>query len=196
MKKIPTLYKREFKDHRVVGIIPEYTDKDLHIDVKYGLYTVKFDGSCCAIIDGVFYKRFDAKPGRTIPEGAIPCCDCDPITGHHPHWVECDPDNKADKWFFEALKHYDLYHSITDKNQYVTFEAIGQHFNGNPYEMDFDTLVPHGIHYIPFFDSAEKRNFAGISEYLVKNNVEGIVIWRAGSPVAKIKRTDFGLDWR
>ena len=41
----------------------------------------------CAIIDGKFYKRYDAKKGKTPPEGAIPCQDApDPVTGHFPHY--------------------------------------------------------------------------------------------------------------
>jgi len=27
MKKIPTLFKREFKDHKVVNVLPEFTDE-------------------------------------------------------------------------------------------------------------------------------------------------------------------------
>ncbi len=83
MKKIPTLFKREYQNHKVVGISPELSDPSLQwvLDGE-GDVTVKIDGACCAIINGVFYKRFDAKKGRKIPKGAIPCCDPDPVTGH------------------------------------------------------------------------------------------------------------------
>lgn len=54
-----------------------------------GVATVKVDGSCCAMINGKFYKRYDAKKGRSIPRGAIKCQkEPDPVTGHMPCWVE------------------------------------------------------------------------------------------------------------
>ena len=103
MKKIPTLFTRVFENHKIVDITPEITpgceEAFLHGDA-----TVKIDGSCCAIIEGVFYKRYDAKKGKKPPEGAIPCCDPDPVTGHWPHWVNVDANNPGDKWFIEAYK--------------------------------------------------------------------------------------------
>lgn len=58
--------------------------------------TEKLDGSCCAIINGEFYKRYDAKRGKTPPEEAIPCCEPDAITSHWPHWVKVNPEDKGD----------------------------------------------------------------------------------------------------
>ena len=86
MKKIPTLFQRIYKDHEVEGIINELTDPSLQVvlDGKC-IPTVKVDGSCCAIINGKFYKRYDAKHGKKPPKGAIPCCPPDPVTGHYPH---------------------------------------------------------------------------------------------------------------
>ena len=52
MEKIPTLFLRYFENHKVVGISEELTDPDLANALKYGIYTVKFDGSCCALKEG------------------------------------------------------------------------------------------------------------------------------------------------
>lgn len=81
MKKIPTLFERDFENHKVVNVRPVLTSPDLQwvLDGE-GEATVKIDGTCCAVIDGVFYKRYDAKQGKTPPAGAIPCCDPDPVT--------------------------------------------------------------------------------------------------------------------
>lgn len=103
MKKIPTVFQREYKDNKVVGIKNEFTSEETRYAFEHGLPTIKWDGSCCAIIDGELYKRYDAKKGKTPPVGAIPCCEADPITGHHPHWVKCDRDNPSDKWFIRAF---------------------------------------------------------------------------------------------
>lgn len=183
MKKIPTLFERIYQDHKVVGITPNVTEEMEWVLDGEGIATVKIDGSCCAIIGGELYKRYDAKKGKKVPEGAIPCCEPDPITGHHPHWVKCDPANPADKWFIEA-----------DKNTHVlkdgTYEAIGPHFQGNPYNISADILYPHGTEVIEV-----ERSFEGIKRYLRTHAVEGIVFWKDGEPKCKIKRTDFGLKW-
>ena len=183
MKKIPTVFEREYENHKVVGIKPVYTSNETFEAFKHGVATVKYDGSCCAIIDGQFYKRFDAKKGRKIPEGAIPCCDPDPVTGHHPHWVKVTND-PADKWFREAY-----FNSMPRVDG--TYEAIGPHFQGNPYALVADTLVPHGFEKV----SLPERSFEAVREYLKDDYIEGIVFWLHGEPKCKIKRSDFGFEW-
>lgn len=103
MKKIPTLFERKFENHKIVGIRPVIT-VGCERAFYEGVATIKYDGSCTAVIDGKFYKRFDAKPGRRAPDGAIPCCEADAITGHHPHWVKVNEGRSEDKWFVEAYK--------------------------------------------------------------------------------------------
>jgi hypothetical protein len=183
MKKIPTLFEREYANHKVVGIKPNVTQGMEWVLSGEGVATVKIDGSCCAIINGEFYKRYDAKKGKKPPEGAIPCCEPDFITGHHPHWVKVDESNPADKWFVEAYK------NLSTKND-GTYEAIGQHFQGNPYKLIGDILVPHGQETIEI-----ERTFECIKKYLKENYIEGIVFWLNGEPKCKIKRSDFGFEW-
>ena len=182
MKKIPSLFARTFANHRVVGITDEITpgcdEAFLHGDA-----TIKIDGSCCAMIGGEFYKRYDAKKGKKPPVGAIPCCEADPVTGHHPHWVKVDFNNPDDKWFARAYRNTPELHN-------GTYEAIGKHFNGNPYGLCDDILEPHGVKVVDV-----ERTFDGIKKYLEENNIEGLVFWLNGEPVCKIKRSDFGLQW-
>ena len=47
MKKIPSLFKREFKNHKVVSITDEITP-GCEDAFYYGIATVKIDGACCA----------------------------------------------------------------------------------------------------------------------------------------------------
>lgn len=189
MKKIPTLFKRIYEGHKIVGITPEITEgcKEAFLE---GVATVKIDGSCCAVINGKFYKRYDSKKGKPLPEGAIKCQDePDPITGHFPCWVQVDAVDPADKWFREALRH--LSANYTLKLLESTYEAIGKHFQGNPYKMSYDTLERHGAR--PIFNL--DRTFEGVRKWLDTHNEEGIVFWLDGKPVCKIKRSDFGLEW-
>ena len=149
-----------------------------------GSATVKWDGSCCAVISGQFYKRYDAKHGKPVPANAIKCQEeADPVTGHLPCWVPCDRMNSGDKWFWAA---YDRMDSIHDG----TYEAIGPHFRTNPHKLNVDILTPHGKHVIEV-----ERSFDGIRSYLETHNIEGIVFWKDGEPKYKIKRKDFGFPW-
>lgn len=183
MKKIPTLFTRVFENKRIVDIMPDVTPgcEDAFLN---GVATIKIDGSCCAVIDGEFYKRYDAKKGKTPPAGAIPCCDPDPVTGHHPHWVKVNPDDPGDKWFAKA------YENLGYIPGPGTYEAVGPHFNGNPHNLDFDQLIPHG-----FIETTVDRTFDGVKAWLETHNEEGLVFWLNGEPVCKIKRSDFGLKW-
>lgn len=187
MKKIPTLFTRVYENHKIVDILPEITP-GCEEAFLYGTATVKVDGSCCAIIDGKFHERYDAKKGKKPPEGAIPCCDPDPVTGHWPHWVEVDENNPADKWFAQALRNT----APLGVNNGLdgTYEAIGPHFQGNPYSLENDILLKHGD-----TKMAVERDFESISNFLNNNLIEGLVFWLDGKPVCKIKRTDFGYEW-
>lgn len=184
IKKILTLFERVYENHRIIDCLPNVTPGMEWVLEGNGVATVKYDGSCCAIINGELYKRYDAKRGKPVPDGAIKCQeDADPITGHLPCWVKCDRNNKADKWFWKA---YDNIGSYKDG----TYEAIGKHFNSNPYNLEEDILIKHGNNVVEV-----ERTFEEIKKYLKENYIEGLVFWLDGEPRCKIKRTDFGLEW-
>ena len=186
MKKIPTLFERIYDGHKIVdiksNITPGCEDAFLHGDA-----TIKIDGCCCAIINGEFYKRYDCKNGKIPPEGFIPCCEPDKTTGHWPGWIKCDRKKKEDKWLWKA---YDMSGGTCGHLEDGTYEAIGAHFNGNPYNMEIDRLEKHGIR-----ELSVKRDFDSIREYLMEHHIEGIVFWKDGEPKCKIKRSDFGFEW-
>lgn len=184
MKKIPTLFERIYENHRVVDITDNITP-GCEEAFLHGIATVKIDGSCCAIFDGIPYKRYDAKKGKNPPKGAIPCCDPDPVTGHCPHWVKIDSKKPEDKWFYAAFTSGDGQHSDG------TYEAIGPHFQGNPYGLEKDVLEQHGKRIIENLN----RDFESVKKYLSEHDIEGIVFWLNSEPVCKIKRSDFGFEW-
>ena len=187
VKKMPTLFKREFAPGGgVLRVLPEVTPGCEWVLHGEGVPTEKVDGSCCAIIGGKFYKRFDAKKGKNPPPGAIPCQDApDPVTGHFPQWVAVDPNNPADKWFWAAFVNTPW---IKEEG---TYEAVGLHFQGNPYNMDEDFLEKHGrivLWNVP-------RDYRGLMAYLSVNDIEGIVWHRGNGEMCKLKRSDFGFPW-
>ena len=190
MKKIPTLFKREFDGHNIVKVLPELSSDSLAWVLEgEGEATLKIDGACCAIINGTYYKRYDAKKGKNPPQDAIPCCDPDPVTGHWPHWVPVKENDPASRWFIEAKKNTE-----EDKRKTLedgTYEAVGPHFQGNPYRMGVDMLARHGDIKLKNVE----RTYDGIKDYLATHDIEGIVFWKDGDPQCKIKRSDFGFEW-
>ncbi len=191
MKKIPTLFVRKFENHKVVEVTPEVTPSMEWVLAGDGIATVKVDGACCMVKGGELYKRYDAKRGKTPPAGAVPCCPPDPVTGHWPHWVKINLEapSSEDKWFASAYNRTRM--SIGDDLFDGTYEAVGLHFNSNPYNMEADILIRHGAEIIDLKD----RTFDGIKSWLRDHTVEGIVFWLEGEPMCKIKRRDFGFEW-
>lgn len=189
MKKIPTLFIRKFENHKVAMVTREFTNDECKKAFLEGRATIKFDGSCCAVINGKFYKRYDAKKGKPIPKGAIKCQkEADEITGHLPCWVEIKENESTDKWFIAAYKTYEKEYG---RPKGGTYEAIGKHFQGNPYNYDYDILVPHGR----ALAKLGERTFESLKIYLAEAPQEGIVFWIDGKPICKIKRSDFGFEW-
>lgn len=186
VKKIPTVFKRVFERHTVVDITEEFSSDLVREAFLGGVATIKWDGACCAIIDGNFYKRYDAKRGRTPPAGAISCSAPDPVTGHHPYWVLVDENNPADKWFVAAR--------MATEGSLLrdgTYEAIGPHFQSNPYKLENDVLIRHGNAVVDV-----ERNFQSVKSWLeAHKETEGLVFWLNGEPVCKIRRKDFGYPW-
>ena len=190
MKKIPTLFEREFKGHKVVKVLPKVHPGMEWVLEGEGIATVKYDGSCCAVIDGEYYKRYDCKKGKIPPEGFIPCCKPDTITGHWPGWVKVDEKNPADKWFVTAYEMTVMLENYGMKLSDGTYEAVGRCFQNNPYNFTSNKLIKHGKNIIEV-----ERTFEGIKKYLSEHRIEGLVFWKDGVPQCKIKHSDFGFEW-
>ena len=218
MKKIPTVFVREFSGHKITAIKPEFTSKEVEEAFLFGTPTLKVDGAACMLKDGKLYRRFDFGKAKKVPVDR-PVIFCqekpDEITGHFPAWLLCSHSDPADKWFFKAYEHYFSEWEPTAQFPSLngTYEAIGPHFQGNPYHLEEDTLHRHGSieldGYFPLDDAHREvlrivgelpnkqyvHSFEGVKEFLKDNCCEGIVYWYKGKPVCKIKRTDFGFKW-
>lgn len=187
MKKMKSLFIREFIGHDIVKCTDTIAEGCEWVMNGEGVATRKYDGTCCLIKDGKIYKRFDYKQGRVLPPNAIPCQEKpDSITGHFPHWVLCNENEPSDK-----------YHIIAFNNQKPledgTYELCGIHFQKNIDGLcnDGDVLIKHGITIL----SDVPRTYEGIKEYLRSTYIEGIVFHRGNGEMCKIKRSDFGFDW-
>lgn len=183
MKKISTLFEKDPKDlGRVMNIINK---ENAWVFEGEAIATRKFDGTSVAIIDGELYKRFDAKKGRIIPEGAIPCQEADSKSGHHPHWVRCDRAKKEDQFFFEA---FDGLTSKTDG----TYELCGPKVQGNPEGLEKHELLKHGSEVIDLKSLA----FEDLKAFLISDetDMEGIVFHHpSDNRMCKLRKSDFGI---
>jgi hypothetical protein len=187
MKKIPSLFKREYGSKaRLVYDEPVPGTEWAH--AGEGVATRKIDGTSCLVRDGKLYKRYDAKAGRTPPAGFEQAQDADPNTGHLPGWLEVG-QGPEDRW------HREGYANAGGALPDGTYELIGPKVLGNPEHVEAHMLVPHGAEVL----TEVPRDFTGVRAWLEAHEMEGIVFWRAqGDPdcdKVKIKRRDFDLPW-
>lgn len=191
MKKISTLFKKD--PNNLSRVINEVNPENEWVIKGEGVPTRKYDGTAAAIINGELYKRYDVKKGKQVPAGAIPCQEPDAITGHWPHWVKCNRNNKEDKYFFEAL---DLMQTKEDG----TYELCGPKVQGNPEKFDRHILVPHGkevVYINPKIGYSVFENFFNQQDpedaNYVQFNIEGIVFHHPDGRMCKIRKSDFGI---
>ena len=179
MKKIPTIFERDWNGDKS-RVLPVPTAA--HALLAGAVATRKYDGTSCLVRDGKLYKRYDAKQGKTPPEGFEPCGEVDPETGHWPGWLPVTdaPEDKHHRKAFEG-------HEPNG-----TYELCGPKIQNNHEGFQNVTLVPHGklvIENVP-------TDFDGLKAFFERDKgYEGIVWWKDGAPVGKIKRRDFGFPW-
>ena len=206
MKKIPTLFPKDPKNLKLV--LNEKPIIEITNDLEF---YKKLDGRACAIINGKLYTRYDAKLIRRkrgkvikfskeeiqkkIPKNAIPCQEPDEKSGHWPHWIPCNPKNKDHKYIFEAFENS---LKIFEDMPNGTYECIGPKVNANPHGLKNHFLIKHDSKLLKEnfidFESLKKDPYNYLKNFLTPFLFEGLVVWKNGEPIAKIRRGDFGLD--
>lgn len=180
MKKIPSLFKRDYEGNR--QIYNEVVEGCQWVLNGEGTPTIKYDGTACMVRDYILYKRYDVKGNRKPPDGWEPCEPApNEHTGHWPGWVPVS-DGSEDQWFREAF-------TGTEGNG--TYELVGPKVQGNPYGLIYHYLWRHGDKII----EGDPRTFEDIRSFLDEMWMEGIVWHHPDGRMAKIKRRDFGLPW-
>jgi hypothetical protein len=184
MKKIPTLFERDWQGDRS-RVTSEVNPDALWVFSEPCRATRKFDGTAVMLRDGVLYCRFDAKHGKKPPinfEPAQP--EADSETGHWPGWVPAGNDPQY-QWQRKAHE-FSKEHALLDGDG--TYEAVGPHFQGNPEHYAQDVLVRHGAEELP----DAPKYFNELAEWFKGKDIEGIVWHHADGRMAKIKAKDFG----
>lgn len=183
MKKIPTLFQRNFTDgSRIDPILTPGTE---WVQAGEGIATEKVDGTCCMIRDGFLFKRREIKKDQPLPVNFEPAGPEDPNTGKTQGWL---PVTSApeDKW------HQEAWFRLTGLARLDgTYELIGPAVQGNPYNADHHFLMRHGSIMLPDVP----RTYDGLNEFFAKNAIEGVVFHHPDGRMVKIKRRDFGFPW-
>ncbi|PXY42738.1 hypothetical protein DMB65_01580 [Flavobacterium cheongpyeongense] len=183
MKKISTLFAKDPKN--LARVVNKINAENAWVINGEAIATRKFDGTAVAIIEGELFKRFDAKKGRKIPSGAIPCQEADLISGHHPHWLKCDRTKSEDQFFFEGFDNLVI---KTDG----TYELCGPKVQGNPERLVTHQLVKHGSEIIDL----ESVAFEDLKAFLMSDetDMEGIVFHhKLDGRMCKLRKSDFGI---
>lgn len=184
MKKIISLFQRNYDGDRLVR--DEVVPGAEWVLAGDGVATRKWDGTCVLIEDGVMWKRYEVKKGKTPPPGFRPANDVDENTGKQQGWLPVG-NGPDDRWHREALANVD-----SDVHDYKdgTYELVGPKIQGNPEWFERHLLVAHGAEWL----DDVPRTFDGIREYLEQHDlIEGIVWHRGNGDMVKIKAKDFGL---
>ena len=190
MKKMKSLFVRNFDENHTVEITRDVAKGCEWVLDGEGIATRKRDGACTLIEKGEISRRYDCKKGRTPPDGFIPCDDPDPITGHWPGWVKIDKYNpKGDEKFF-VRAYINTFGDIDTVPEDGTYELCGPKINGNPEHFDKLMFIKHGVEILDV-----KRDFDSIHDFLLNNDIEGIVFHRGNGEMCKIKRIDFSIPW-
>ena len=179
MKKIPTIFNRSYRAGIVRVINMQYPKCDWVFNGD-GVATRKWDGTCCMIDGGDFFKRRCVKKGKPIPD-EFDEESFDENTGKAFGWM---PVTEDDKWHMEAF-----WPGMADG----TYELVGPKVQGNVEKFATHTLIKHkrGHEY-----HGVLRTFDGIRDFMKDKDIEGIVFHRDNGQMAKIKKSDYGMERR
>ena len=184
MRKIPTLYVRDFEHD------PRYVTREVHPDCKWvldgeGLATRKYDGTCVMFDGERWWARREIKPGKSAPAGFVEA-EHDSQTGKTVGWEPLEQSSFA-RWHAEAVR------ESGEKNgpepwPNGTYELLGPKINGNPERFEHHILIWH--------ECAEQltgtpRDFDSLAAYLHARPYEGIVWHHPDGRMAKLKSRDF-----
>ena len=180
MKKIISLFQRNYDgNHKVRNEIVPGAE---WVIAGEGVATRKFDGTCCMVRDGCFFKRYEVKPGGKPPPNFEAANEVD-VTGKQQGWLPIG-DGPEDRWHREAFESHLEVDNISDG----TYELCGPKIQGNPEGFDRHVLISH--------ENAERlpdcpRDFDGIREFLKAGTIEGVVWHHEDGRMVKIKKKDF-----
>jgi len=178
MKKIPTIFARNFDGN------PSLVTRKQVVFIDGSTPTRKYDGTSFMVDEeSSLFKRRTVKKDKAPPVDFIQV-DKDETTGKLFGWVPVDPNK--DKIYFKDMQ---------PPEKPGTYEFCGPKVNGNNDNFGRHVYIEHGIDKLYLYPEDGPGLYDFLKAYLKREKIEGIVFWKLGKPIGKIKRTDFGLAW-
>lgn len=193
MRKIPTLFVRDFDRDNGRYVTREVTPGCEWVLAGEGVATRKIDGTCVMFDGERWWARREVKRGKPLPPIYLPL-STDEVTGKTVGWEPIEQSSFA-KFHAEAL----AARAASGAGEFTpgTYELAGPKINGNPEGTDVHLLWPHGETTLPdgSYGTGPRTYDALVAHFAEWTEHEGIVFWREhGNPDAgmvKIKRRDF-----
>jgi len=186
MRKIISLFQRNYDTDRLVR--DEVVPGAEWVLAGEGVATRKYDGVCVMVRDGVLYKRYELKPGKTPPPAWEQADERDETTGKTMGWVPVSETDPADRYMREAFR--DECPAAMKAMSGETAEFLGPKSQGNVEGFPRHALLFHK-------DAAQyedaPRTFDALREYLATHCIEGLVWHHPDGRMVKIKAKDFGI---
>lgn len=186
MKKIPTLFKRDFTNNGM--IVPEYNEGTDWVVAGEGIATRKYDGTSVLIRDHHMFKRYEYKDGKAPPSD-FEEADYDETTGKHVGWVAVGWGSE-DKWYRQAIINVGGNPDEVKDAENGTYELIGPRVQGNPEGASGHVLVKHSD--AGTYDDVP-TGFEALKAWLTDKDIEGIVWHHPDGRMVKIKKKDYRL---
>lgn len=180
MKKIPTVFERDWNGDRS-RVVDQVNPGCEWVLAGEGIPTRKVDGTCCLMRGGKLFKRQEVKPGKPFPPD-FEEVGFDDTTGKRVGWCPVG-DGPEDRYHREGFDP-----SLPDG----TYELVGPKVQGNVEHEASHRLVPHTTAALAFHEDVP-RTFAGIQEWMLGRDIEGVVFHHPDGRMAKIKLRDFGI---
>lgn len=186
MKKIPTLFVRDFTRDNGRYVTKEVTPGCEWVLAGEGVATRKYDGTCVMVDsdDGSVWARREVKAGKPPPPN-FRAVETDDTTGKTVGWEPAAQSSFA-KFIAEAV----------EKQPVLlpgTYELVGPKVNGNPERRLGHVLISHADAERVYLQVA--LTFDTIREDVValanEDGCEGIVWHHPDGRMAKIKARDF-----
>lgn len=136
MKKIPSLFMRNYIADHLYLVRDEIVPGSEWVIAGEGVATRKYDGTCCMWMHEKLWKRYELKDGRKAPLDFLPAQEPDPLTGNVPGWVPVSV-GRGDRWHMEALLSSG---GLRDG----TYELCGPKIQKNPEGFSKHVLIRHG----------------------------------------------------
>jgi hypothetical protein len=183
MRKIPTLFVRDFTRDNGKYVTDEVTSGCEWVMAGEGTATRKYDGTCVMFDGSEWWARREVKAGKTPPQG-FRLEEHDETTGKTVGWEPIEQSPFVKSWR-EAM---------TGTESVGTYELCGPKVQGNPEDYKTHTLVRHGDAERVGPPPGEEFNPKELVREAGDLGYEGIVWHHPDGRMAKLKVRDLRRD--